>query len=214
MTEMERWIRDNNVQESPYRMGVGIEYESFARDDLGNLVLIRELRWEAIELFSFAICTQQTCSRLASCYGPFLEVGCGTGYWAYEIEKVYSHLKTDYKQVIATDPEPYSCVAVKTKKLWVDVERITAEEAIRKYPDRTLIMCWPSLDREWTGKALEQYTEQGGELLVHIGEFGGCTANEHFFQVLDEHWEEVENLGIPVWWGVHDSCCVFKRKGI
>ena len=40
-------------------------------------------------------------------------------------------------------------------------------------------------------RCLEHYT---GQRLIYIGEGdGGCTADDQFHQMLEEHWEEVEN---------------------
>src|ERR1700724_3111851 len=55
----------------------------------GGLAGIRrnqELRRRVLERFGYAVLTRHAVERLIP-YGPFIEVGAGTGYWSYELQK-------------------------------------------------------------------------------------------------------------------------------
>lgn len=215
MTDFEKWIAERGIRQhaDPFRpdtISYGwMDESSFRRRD------------EAIARFAFAILDSSTVAALLK-HGPFLEVGAGTGYWAYELRK-------EGADIIATDPEPYSCNSHRPLGpssmgdiVWSPIERIDAETAIERYvnagPDmgaglRTLLMVWPSLGSDWTANALEQFAARGGTRLVYVGEGdGGCTANDRFHAILDEQWTEIESIDIPVWFGIHDWLRIYERK--
>ena len=226
MTEFEKWIAERGIKRhaDPFRpdtISYGwIDESSYRRRD------------EAITRFAFAILDSATVTALLK-HGPFLEVGAGTGYWAYELRKAGA-------DIIATDPEPYSCNSHRPlgpssanyydvgDTLWSPIERLDAKTAIERYVNagstvngnvvnvgaamRTLLMVWPSLGSDWTANALEQFAARGGKRLVYVGEGdGGCTANDRFHAMLDSSWTEVESIDIPVWFGIHDWLRIYER---
>ena len=170
-----------------------------ARNAAGGVV---DYRAEAIRRFGFAILTDAAVQGLLA-YSPLLEVGAGACYWAHE-------LKIAGADIIATDPDPLSCVRFEPMKLWLEPERLTALEAIAKYPSRTLMMVWPSLRDSWAYDALEAYR---GDRFIYCGEgWGGCTADDAFHELLDRGWVEERNFDIPSWFGVNDYCSAYRRK--
>lgn len=198
MTEMQRWLKEQGVSLSdcPYMPG----YEMFCFSSL------RDFRQEAIAKFSFAILTRPTIEALRP-HGPFLEVGAGTGYWAYEMRKAGL-------DVVAVDPAPYSGVRTVPAAPWSEVLPLTAEEAIDRFPGRTLLTVWPSLNGEWIADALLAFQAAGGRKLVYVGEGeGGCTACDRFFRLLEEGWVSVADLWINQWCGIHDTGTVYVRTG-
>jgi hypothetical protein len=59
-------------------------------------------------------------------------------------------------------------------------------------------------------KALKAYT---GNKLVYIGENGGgCTADDAFFALLEEKWEEIDEHQPVQWSGIHDWITVYERR--
>jgi hypothetical protein len=77
----------------------------FDIDRLGNLrggynafIGHYEARKDFLLAFSFAILDQHTVTQLLP-YAPLLEVGSGSGYWAYELRKAGA-------DIVATDLEP------------------------------------------------------------------------------------------------------------
>jgi len=50
-----------------------------------------------------------------------------------------------------------------------------------------------------------------GDTLIYIGEGeGGCTADDMFFDRLDE-WKHIETIDIPQWDGIYDRLSVYQR---
>jgi hypothetical protein len=161
-----------------------------------------DYRSEAIKRFGFAILTDAAVQGLLR-YSPLLEVGAGACYWAHE-------LRAAGADIIATDPDPLSCVSFELERMWLEPERLTALQAIAKYPKRTLMMVWPSLRDSWAHDALKAYE---GEHVIYCGEgWGGCTADDAFHELLDRDWVEERNFDIPSWFGINDYCCAYRRK--
>ena len=52
-----------------------------------------------------------------------------------------------------------------------------------------------------------------GDILIYIGEFGGCCADEEFFELLEKDWENIEKFDIPQWHGMHDRLAIYRRYG-
>jgi hypothetical protein len=200
-TECERWLAERGVGIDPFFGG----REWMRIDEEG---VFFDLRQEAIARFGFALLNRATVEALRA-HGPFLEVGAGTGYWAHELRRAGI-------DVIATDPEPFSCVNIKPSELYGTVERLSAMDAIAKYGSgRSLLTVWPSLGRDWIADGLEAFAAQGGTKIIYAGEpEGGCTACARFFEMLDRDWlllEEVEEF--ERWEAIHDRCLIYARNG-
>lgn len=158
-------------------------------------------RDEAVKRYSFAVPCSEAVRALVK-LSPLVEVGAGGGYWAGILKKAGA-------DVIATDIGKQSGYS----RLWSaeSVLRMSAVEAVKAYPDRNVFVCWPSYDECWAADMANAILP--GRVLAYIGEgCGGCTANDRFFDILEEKYEEVEQLGIPQWGGIHDFLDIFRRK--
>jgi hypothetical protein len=72
-------------------------------------------------------------------------------------------------------------------------------------------MCWPSYDQPWARSALDAYQ---GDTLVYVGEHWGCCADDSFFELLEQGWEEIaESPAHRTWWGVHCRMTAYHRQG-
>lgn len=130
MTLYEEWL-----------VGRGLRQEWRSADRLARL------RWEGVELFSFAIPTEEVVAHLAS-LSPILEIGAGTGYWAHE-------LRLAGADVVATDPDPYSCCRAADRGVWEKPVVMTAGEAVLLHPDRNILVVWPSMGGNWAAAAAD-----------------------------------------------------------
>jgi hypothetical protein len=75
--------------------------------------------------------------------------------------------------------------------------------------DRVLLLCWPPYDDPMAHDALHAYRS---DLLIYVGEgYGGCTADDGFFDLLERDWSEVARMDIPHWAGIHDYLTIFRR---
>jgi hypothetical protein len=159
-------------------------------------------RRNCIEVMGFAILTESAIKMLKP-YMPFVEVGAGTGYWSYELQK--RGIIT-----VATDPIKIEKSSYKFKQQWTVIEKMTAKQAIKKYPKHTLMMIWPCYDKPWAYEALKAYK---GDTFVYCGESqGGCTADDNFHELLEKEWQRSMHISIPQWFGIHDYLDVYVRK--
>lgn len=183
----------------------------YGRDDNGERYLdLYAARDACIKKYGFAILTDAAIESLRP-FAPFVEIGAGSGYWAYELQKAGI-------DVVATDP-----FAPGTKKqhygfekAWTELKRMYASTAARQYPDHTLLICWPNYRCQWATNVLKAYQ---GRYVVYVGEgYGGCTANDAFYEELNGkfetsgEWEEIEEIAIPQWSGIHDDVRVYRRQ--
>ena len=51
------------------------------------------------------------------------------------------------------------------------------------------------------GNRLAEYQSS---TVVYIGESGGCIGTTHFHRLLDKRFEEINEIQIPQWRGIHD----------
>jgi hypothetical protein len=156
------------------------------------------------EKYGFAILTQGMIDRIRV-YEPIFEVGAGLGYWAYEFNRAgISYVATD--PYIGLDNTYFEG----NGKRWVPIMKMSATEAVGFYPLHTMLMCWPSYQESWAYDALSLYT---GSILIYVGEsMDGCCADTAFFSSLNENWDEIEDLGMPQFFGLHDVAQIYRRK--
>ena len=210
MTKMEKWLEDNGVKE-----GEGMSYlfgglphwgsKRFSEMTQQEMQNLRDYRWECINEFSFSVLTQEIVDLFKTSSKSFLEVGSGTGYWAWEL----SQAGVD---IVATDPKPYTHIHYREefpRKCWVKPEKLNARNALKRYPGRTLLMSWPCLGEKWAFHTLKAYT---GDKFIYVGEWNGCCAEESFFELLEKEWKVVLDYKLRQWEGIHDYLWILERK--
>lgn len=157
-------------------------------------------RDEMVKKYSFAILTESMIRKIRHLQ-PFLEVGCGNGYWAYELRKRQI-------EIVATDPK----IKFKWDHDWIKPDLMRACRALKFYiyKNYTLLICWPTLNDEWAYHALKEFK---GKRMVYVGEGeSGCCAEEKFFNELEKRWYLEKQITIPQWPGIHDVMWILKRK--
>ncbi len=179
-----------------------IEFAAVEKDQYGYRGY--ESRANLVKKYGFSIPTANAIERLRK-YGPFLEVGAGTGYWSYE-------MKERGIDVIATDksaPINNSYTQFKDTKPYTEIVCLYGMDAIEQYPNRTVFMSWPCYCDSWSYNLLKAYT---GKYFVYVGEGpGGCTGTDEFHDELHVAWKDVDYIRIPQWSGIHDSVYVYER---
>ena len=181
---------------------IGRPLRDLRNDRTGYVPMLRDA---FIARFGFAVLTGRAIGELVDLVGEdaqIVEVGAGSGYWAYELQAAGLDVRP-------TDPGD----------MWSDlrpneygiVERLTGVEAVEDYgPDFTLMMVWPAMD-SWPAETLEAYR---GDRLILCGEDrDGCTGSARLFDILESGWEEVGYVNIPSFPRVHDSLTVWRRRG-
>ena len=159
-----------------------------------------------------------------------VEVGAGTGYWA----RVLSFRGVD---VAAFDPEP----PPSNGNTWfAGVEpwhAVLAGDhcAAGAFPERSLLIVWPTKNETWPVEALDAYYTAGGSTVLYVGEEpGGHTGDAAFHARLGEtqtclacvhglatepctcsyspQWVRSRLVDIPRWPGFHDRLAIYERR--
>lgn len=153
-----------------------------------------------VEEFAWAIPNIDAIEVLVD-HDPILEVGAGTGYWAWCVEQLGG-------EVIATDPHPPRVDPYTEVMTYTALEAI---ETVREYEPEpyTLFCCWPQHEASWPADALNEYQ---GETFVYVGEArGGCTADERFHRKLRRRWTLRKTVYVPTYLGRQDRLEVWSR---
>ena len=162
-----------------------------------------ERRVWCVRRYAFAVPTAPALETLAH-YAPILELGAGTGYWAFLLRQrgvdvlAYDLAPPDR----LSNPNHFHAVT------WTRVEE-GGLEVLADHPDRSLFLCWPPYRDPLATRALGAYA---GTTLVYVGEpAGGHTADATFFEELARGWRAVEQVPLPNWPGTHDALTVYLR---
>jgi hypothetical protein len=144
--------------------------------------------------YAWAVPTEPAVDAVARHTARVLEIGCGSGYWAW----LMAQRGID---VLATDPAP-------PPHVWHDVH-IAAEGEAARHPDRALFLCWPPYG---AGVALASLSAYRGDLVIYVGEWLGGSAEPGFFALLAAEFEPVEAVALPQWAHRTDSMLVLRRR--
>src|ERR671925_199912 len=116
-----------------------------------------------------------------ACFGV-VQIGAGTGYWARLLrDRGVDVVAFD----IAPPPSPDNPWFAGVTP-WYPV-RHGDESAVDRFPERTLLLVWPTRAEDWGAAAVERFATAGGERLAFVGEaHGGRTGDERFHALLGE----------------------------
>lgn len=161
--------------------------------------LAKQYAWSIITPGDVTWISEQLAGR------PVVEVGAGSGYWAWQLEQAGI-------DVAAYDPHPVSpdnhfCAGGP----YTSVLPGGPEVVLTQHPDRVLLMVWPPYEGEHAAEALRLYC---GDLLLYAGEgWGGCTADEGFYELLEAEWDETAVAPQHVTWsGIHCTLRAYRRR--
>ena len=160
---------------------------------------------------SYSLPDERTITSLANA-GPLVELGAGTGYWTWLINMAGGNC-------IATDPSGKTPSNnewfPRGTRAWTKAEKLTAYEALFKYPDRNALMVWPCYSDSWFW-ALDKPVPQSA--IYYVGEReGGCCLSTDDFVTLDKLGLKLKHLQhMPITTQSHgslqDSFWVFQNK--
>lgn len=174
-----------------------------AKGGVGITASLSALRTALVQKYAWAIPCDAALDAIKSLNKPILEMGAGTGYWAYLLgEMGVDVLPFD------TDPPSTKRNQYRHRKEWVPIARGTPN-IIAQHPDRVLMLCWPPYNNSMASDSLYHYT---GDTLIFIGEYYGCTGDDQFFAELDRHWTRLPTIQIPNWFGLNDNMFILQRK--
>lgn len=154
-------------------------------------------------------------------YAPIIEIGAGTGYWAFllrqmQVDIVAYDIRIPDGSILPDDASREHIEAFPGNAYhlghtpWTDVLPGGPEMA-GQHPNRTLFLCWPPYQDPMASDCLKQFK---GNTVIYVGEGGwGCTGDDEFHDLLEENFVEIEEdfVAIPRWEGVNDRFCVYRR---
>ncbi len=189
----------------PGRDRWGLPLATGNEHDLYNGILARE--WLTYYC-AWAVPTTRAIQAIADLDMPVVEIGAGTGYWAWLLQQVGvsvvafdKYLEGHYQDT--GDP----CQT--NDDHWVEVQEGTHTVLYDAYQDHALMLCWPPYANEMASDCLRAYE---GDTLIYIGEgHGGCTGNDDFHLDLDMGWTRVAGVALPKWPGLHDDMNIYRR---
>ena len=193
LTATDKWFADGTIPTVP---DMGWDPETYGKHDYHKID-----RWEYIAKYGFTLLSPELVQGMLP-YGPFVEVGAGTGALA-------NRLADAGADIVATDDmsDEYNF----KHGHHFPVASSSATVTVRAHPDRTVIMSWPSYGSPWASHTLRAMAP--GQRLIHIGESrGGCTADDDFFDALDKDFEEIKLLPHKRFWGLHDYCTLHRKE--
>lgn len=162
-------------------------------------------RHALVEQYSWTITDPATVAFVAEHAGPrVVDPMAGSGWWA--------RLLADAgRDVIAYDLTPPASAANAWHKVGVEHFPVVlgdAVDTVAVHSDRTLLLSWPPYGFD-ACPILDAYA---GARLVYVGEdWGGCCADDGFFEQLGKDWSKAAEH-VPVQWsGIHDVVHVYER---
>jgi hypothetical protein len=153
-----------------------------------------EFKIPIVTRFSWAVPTQQAIDAIAKYASKVIEIGAGSGYWAWLLNQV-GVVVTAYDFI----PRPDT---------WYPV-RVGDESSVLWHRDATLFLCWPPSGSDMALNALLNYA---GEYVIYVGEWLRGNACAKFFEVLTTAFDEVETVCIPQWFMRTDRLSIHKRR--
>lgn len=169
-------------------------FELFQTLQTTDHTLQLKIRKKLIWAFSWAIPSPEVIEAICF-YSPLVELGAGTGYWAWLLEQKGA-------EVVAYESEP------RQPPHWHSILK-GSPEIVSQYSQHTLFLCWPPYDLPMAEQALRFYS---GNFLIYIGEWLGRTANSNFHQMLEKEWALEQTLPLPNWPGFSDQVYFFRRS--
>lgn len=144
--------------------------------------------------FAWAVPTDEAIAAIARCASRVLEIGAGSGYWAWMMQQAGI-------AVAAFDSAP-------PRFTWHEVTHGDARTAAL-YPDHALLLCWPPWNSDMAFQALTAY--RGGHV-IFVGEWMGGCADPYFFATLAATYDVIDAVDIPQWHNRNDRLLIFRRR--
>ncbi len=193
------------------------------RDDDANR---RQIRVHLSHKYAFGVPGNYALDCLAR-YGPLVEIGAGTGYWArclrergvdivaYDVmgeswrtwfrPSIVAETRQGGTRSIVAQPHPQR----EEPTLWTEVLQ-GGPEVLRRHGERTLLLCWPD---PWSGFDEASLLAYQGEHLALIGEPGKDGPGSKGFQArLERSWQRIERAPVPRWHSSQDRLVVYARR--
>lgn len=190
-------------------------YELFV-DDYHNFeinIALMTMRDSYIRQYGFYIVSEGFIENTVNFFGKsrILEVGAGSGFLS-------ACLQSSGMDITPTDAH-ITDNRYGFKKLYTEVLEEDSVKYLKNNRDNfdTVLMSWPNYSSTFAYNIVKNMVP--GQTLIYIGEgYGGCTADDNFFEYMEKHAEVLEietnkfNESSFSWASIHDRVQIFKMK--
>lgn len=167
-----------------------------------------KMRQKFVTDYSWAVPTQKAIQEIKNFTDgqTILEVGSGLGLWAKLLQD--EGINIIPTNIPISDKEKYFNVG---KKPFTKIEYLSHLESIQSYPETAILMLsWPPCDDIMAYELLKRFK---GSKLIFIGEGKyGCTAEDNFFDLLENTYVLYKTVEIPRWRNIYDDLFLYIRK--
>jgi len=107
--------------------------------------------------------------KIISEFSPILEIGAGSGYWAYLLSGMGAEVTAfDVRPPDDSSPHMVNSGNYWFEDTWHDVSQ--GDETLASfYPEHTLMLCWPPMFSEMASDSLDNYLNAGGKKVIYLG---------------------------------------------
>ncbi len=185
-------------------------YDLFNSNDFELNFAMNYFREEYIKEYGFFIITNNFISTMKEHFltDTILEVGAGSGFLSHCLQKEGINITPTDKRITKNN---YGF-----RKTYTDIIEADSVVFLKNNPEyNTVLMSWPNYDTDFADNILKNMNV--GQKLIYIGEgYGGCTANDNFFErlelkaVLDENLTNKFKESNFSWFGIHDKIKIYK----
>ncbi len=153
--------------------------------------------------YAYVVPSDSALAALAA-LGPLVEVGAGTGYWAYRLRSVgvdivaFDHAPVDGERANRYHPR---------SRPWTQVQQ-GDQTVLSGHADRSLFLCWPPLYSS-LGDCLTYYR---GDTVACIGDGGFRTARLDHLNGAFTKVASVPVRALDPYPGVHPQLTIWKRR--
>ncbi|KAL9191515.1 hypothetical protein ACHAXT_001221 [Thalassiosira profunda] len=178
--------------------------------------------------YAYAAPTEEALQCISDCVESLgieqiLEAGAGTGYWSTLLR---SHLEDSGRARVPTvvpyDIAPSSALANEYHgniPPFTDVKKAESlSQALAASPGTgaktALMLCYPPPSSDMAHQALSAHMANGGQMVLHIGEWQGLTGDASFEDLLRRNFSclEKDTVPLPVWGTDATYLTVWRKK--
>lgn len=148
--------------------------------------------------------TKPLCEYLAS-FGPWVEINAGTGALAQGIREAGGRcVATDLHDWGYFDRGQWSTSGT------IKADAVRVARLVARRPSLGLLSSWPNYNEPYCFRAVRQLAL--GQRFAYIGEGdGGCTGDDDLHNLLASDFEQIGEMDINPFWGMHDWLTVYRR---
>lgn len=189
---------------------MSMDYHKKGRDNFELKFSLMTLRYSFVEQYGFVLLNSALIDKISDFLKnkSVCEIGAGTGWLSYNLQQ-------QGIDITPVDYKPGNDSNYGFKHLHTDIVLSSGIDYLENNLPDVVILSWPDYDTPFAYDILS--TMKKGQTLIYVGEqYGGCTGNDQFFDLLDQKCTLNEGITDSLqqsalcWTGVHDTWYVYE----